>query len=106
MLATSTGNGYGPKLMRSLVASAQAELSAEIAFAENRIDEALLLQAKAVTAAENAQRKEPPHLAGGPLLRLVSSEEELIEEVRITVWHEIAHFFGLDDDHLDDLGYA
>src|SRR4051794_3751023 len=26
----------------------------------------------------------------GPLLRLVSSEAELVEEVRITVWHEIA----------------
>lgn len=42
----------------------------------------------------------------GPLLRLVSSEDELIEEVRITVWHEIAHFFGIEDDELDDLGYA
>lgn len=42
----------------------------------------------------------------GPLLRLVSSEEELVEEVRITVWHEIAHFFGIEDDELDDLGYA
>jgi predicted Zn-dependent protease with MMP-like domain len=42
----------------------------------------------------------------GPLLRLVSSEAELVEEVRVTVWHEIAHFFGLDDDELDDLGYA
>ncbi|MFT4108457.1 metallopeptidase family protein [Propionicimonas sp.] len=42
----------------------------------------------------------------GPLLRLVSSEAELVEEVRITVWHEIAHFFGIDDDELDHLGYA
>jgi predicted Zn-dependent protease with MMP-like domain len=42
----------------------------------------------------------------GPLLRLVSSEPELVDEVRITVWHEIAHFFGMDDDELDDLGYA
>ncbi len=42
----------------------------------------------------------------GPLLRLVSSEDELVEEVRITVWHEIAHFFGIDDDELDGLGYA
>ncbi|CAL8973927.1 MAG: metallopeptidase family protein [Actinobacteria bacterium] len=42
----------------------------------------------------------------GPLLRLVSSEAELVEEIRITVWHEIAHFFGIDDDELDDLGYA
>lgn len=42
----------------------------------------------------------------GPLLRLVDSEEELVEEVRITVLHEVAHFFGIEDDELDDLGYA
>lgn len=41
----------------------------------------------------------------GPLLRLVSSEAELVEEIRITVWHEIAHFFGIDDDRLHALGY-
>ena len=27
-------------------------------------------------------------------------------EVRITVVHEIAHHFGIDDDRLHDLGYA
>ena len=42
----------------------------------------------------------------GPLLRMVRSENELIEEVRITVLHEVAHFFGIDDDELHDLGYA
>ncbi len=42
----------------------------------------------------------------GPILRMVRNERELIEEVRITVLHEIAHFFGIDDDELDDLGYA
>lgn len=42
----------------------------------------------------------------GPLLRLVDSEDELVEEVRITVLHEVAHFFGIEDDELDDLGYA
>ena len=42
----------------------------------------------------------------GPLLRMVSSEDELVDEIRITVWHEIAHFFGIEDDELDDLGYA
>ena len=42
----------------------------------------------------------------GPLLRMVHTERELIEEVRITVLHEIAHFFGIDDDELHDLGYA
>lgn len=42
----------------------------------------------------------------GPILRVCADEEEVVEEVRITVWHEIAHFFGIDDDHLDELGYA
>jgi predicted Zn-dependent protease with MMP-like domain len=42
----------------------------------------------------------------GPLLRMCESAEELVEEVRITVVHEIAHHFGIDDDELHDLGYA
>ena len=41
-----------------------------------------------------------------PLLDLCSSEAELVEEVRITVVHEIAHHFGIDDARLHDLGYA
>ncbi len=32
------------------------------------------------------------------------TREELIEEIRITVIHETAHFFGLDDDDLEELG--
>lgn len=42
----------------------------------------------------------------GPLLRYCLDEAEVVEEVRITVWHEVAHFFGIDDHELDDLGYA
>ncbi len=42
----------------------------------------------------------------GPLLRRCTSAEELVEEVCITVVHEIAHHFGIDDDELHDLGYA
>ncbi len=42
----------------------------------------------------------------GPLLDMCESEEELVEEVRITVVHEIAHHFGIDDDRLHELGYA
>ena len=30
----------------------------------------------------------------------------LQEEIRITVLHELAHYFGLDEDRLDELGYA
>lgn len=31
---------------------------------------------------------------------------ELAEEIRITVLHELAHHFGIDEDRLDELGYA
>jgi predicted Zn-dependent protease with MMP-like domain len=28
------------------------------------------------------------------------------EEVRRTVWHEVGHFFGMDEDRLRELGYG
>jgi predicted Zn-dependent protease with MMP-like domain len=42
----------------------------------------------------------------GPLLDMCETEQELVDEVRITVVHEIAHHFGIDDDRLHDLGYG
>ena len=33
------------------------------------------------------------------------SAEEIKEEVKITLVHEIAHFFGMDDDYLEEIGY-
>jgi predicted Zn-dependent protease with MMP-like domain len=41
-----------------------------------------------------------------PLLDMCESVEEVEEEVRITVVHEVAHHFGIDDERLHDLGYA
>ncbi len=41
-----------------------------------------------------------------PLLDFCDDAEQLAEEVRITVVHEVAHHFGIDDDRLHDLGYA
>lgn len=41
-----------------------------------------------------------------PLLEWCESEDEVVAEVRITVLHEIGHFFGMDEDQLDELGYA
>ena len=32
-------------------------------------------------------------------------EEELEAEIRITVLHELGHYFGLDEDRLGELGY-
>jgi predicted Zn-dependent protease with MMP-like domain len=34
------------------------------------------------------------------------SEKQLVEQVRITVLHEIGHHFGMDEDDLEDLGYG
>ena len=42
----------------------------------------------------------------GPTLRLVRDRDEAVREVRITVVHEIAHHFGIDDDRLHALGYG
>ena len=42
----------------------------------------------------------------GPLQAICSTEEELVHQVRVTVVHEVAHHFGLDDDRLRELGYG
>ena len=31
---------------------------------------------------------------------------QLRDEIRITVLHELAHYFGMDEDRLDELGYS
>ena len=41
-----------------------------------------------------------------PILEVCSTEAEVVEEITITVVHEIAHHFGIDDDRLHDLGWA
>ncbi|MGH8968875.1 MAG: metallopeptidase family protein [Actinomycetes bacterium] len=41
----------------------------------------------------------------GPILRMCEDREEVIDEVHITVVHEIAHHFGIDDGRLHELGY-
>lgn len=42
----------------------------------------------------------------GPLLDMADTVEDLEQEVRITVVHEVAHHFGLDDARLHDLGWG
>jgi len=41
-----------------------------------------------------------------PTLEMCDTEDDIVEEVRITVVHEIAHHFGIDDERLHELGYA
>ena len=40
-----------------------------------------------------------------PILEMCQTTNEVVEEVRITVVHEIAHHFGIDDARLEELGY-
>ena len=42
----------------------------------------------------------------GPHERLCATREETLEEIRKTVVHEIAHYFGMDEDQVDEMGYA
>jgi predicted Zn-dependent protease with MMP-like domain len=40
-----------------------------------------------------------------PLLQDFPDPDELREEIRLTVLHEIAHYFGMDEDEVEKLGY-
>jgi predicted Zn-dependent protease with MMP-like domain len=41
-----------------------------------------------------------------PLEAEFGDDPELLdEEIRITVLHELAHYFGIDEDRLEELGY-
>lgn len=40
------------------------------------------------------------------LLEVCETEDEVVEEVAITVVHELAHHFGIDDRRLHELGWG
>lgn len=40
-----------------------------------------------------------------PLLEDFSDPAELEEQIRVTVLHELAHYFGMDEDRIAELGY-
>ncbi|GAA4577918.1 metallopeptidase family protein [Micromonospora coerulea] len=41
-----------------------------------------------------------------PILRICDSDDDVVEEVAVTVVHEIAHHFGIDDERLHGLGWG
>jgi len=41
-----------------------------------------------------------------PLVESFPDPEELRREIRITVLHEVGHFFGLDEERIRELGYG
>ncbi len=44
------------------------------------------------------------HIYQEPLEEDFANDRELMAEIRTTVLHEVAHFFGIDDDRLDEMG--
>lgn len=41
----------------------------------------------------------------GPLEEACETEDQMTDEIRRTVVHEIAHHFGIDEDRLREMGY-
>ncbi|ALG05669.1 metallopeptidase family protein [Kibdelosporangium phytohabitans] len=41
-----------------------------------------------------------------PILSICDTEDDVVEEVAVTVVHEIAHHFGIDDHRLHELGWG
>lgn len=50
----------------------------------------------------------PDHITifAGPLERACADQAELIEQVRITLLHELGHHLGFDEDGLDAIGLS
>ena len=43
---------------------------------------------------------------GGTTLQTCDTEDDVVDEVAVTVVHEIAHHFGIDDQRLHALGWG
>ena len=41
-----------------------------------------------------------------PILSICDTDEDVVDEVAVTVVHEIAHHFGIDDARLHELGWG
>jgi predicted Zn-dependent protease with MMP-like domain len=41
-----------------------------------------------------------------PILRSCANRAQAEREIRITLWHELGHYLGMDEDDLDKLGYG
>ncbi len=73
------------------------------------IDEPLLglYQGTPLRSADSARPISPTRSRSteGEFERMGIRGKELIEEIRITVLHEIGHYFGLEDDEMERMGY-
>ena len=41
-----------------------------------------------------------------PILRSCSTRAEVVREIRVTLWHEVGHYLGLEERDLHRLGYG
>ena len=41
-----------------------------------------------------------------PILQSCQTHAEVVQEIRITLWHEVGHYLGMDEDDLHRLGYG
>jgi predicted Zn-dependent protease with MMP-like domain len=55
-------------------------------------------------ASHNMTLPDVIHIYQEPLEEDFPDDRELVEEIRTTVLHELAHFFGIDDERLEELG--
>jgi predicted Zn-dependent protease with MMP-like domain len=46
------------------------------------------------------------HIYRDAILAICESEDDVVDEVAITVVHEFAHYFGIDDEKLHELGWG
>ncbi len=42
----------------------------------------------------------------GPLQRMCSSREQLVDDIAVTVLHELGHLFGIEENRLHELGWG
>ena len=87
------------------------EFLREAGFTDEEIDagESLygyFLPLEGVASAEMLENPNRIIIFRNPILRICETEEDVVEEVRTTVVHEIAHHFGIDDERLHELGWG
>ena len=74
-------------------------------------DEPLLGLFQGFPLSERSLRRAPPLFPDSillfqePLEETCETLEELEEQIELTVVHEIAHFFGIEEERLAELGY-
>ena len=65
-----------------------------------------LVTLRAVEVLQQADIVFYDYLVNPAILRHCRTESEVVRQVRITVIHEVAHHFGIDDERLHELGWA